>query len=387
MIKLAFKHAASRWGRSVLLCASVFVIAALPLVSRGVVSSFEQELRERAETVPILVGSAGSRFDLVLSALHWRVSKVTPITLHVAEEIFAEPEAVAIPVHVRFEARGEPVAAVPLEYFEFRGLTLREGRSIAGLGEAVLGSMAANRLGLSPGDDLPTDQSRSYDITAPPAIILRVVGVLAETGTPDDRAVFVELETAWLLEGIAHGHQDPTEITDPNQLVGRSDERIALSGAVIEHQRIDASNAAQFHLHADRDDLPITAVMVFPGSDKSTAIVRTRVNADRTLQAISPSEVSEELIGSVLRVGRLVDAISVVVGLAMLGLLTLVGMLELRARADETRVLRDVGASRAQVVNLFLFEFGGLATIGFVLALIAARSATGIANDILVFFT
>lgn len=387
MIALAFRHARCRWGRSLLLCACIFVIAALPLVSRTVAISFELELRARAQTVPLLVGAAGSRFDLVLSGLHWRVSDVSPIKLGIVEEIRTEPGVVAMPVHVRFRARGEPIAAVPFEYFGFRQLMPREGRLVAGLGEAVLGSAAARRLGLGPGDDLPSDQLRSYDITGPSAVVLHVVGILAETGTPDDRAVFVDLETAWLLEGIAHGHEDASEITDPGKLIGQSDERAALSGAVVEYQRVDASTAASFHLHGDRDQLPITAVLVFPQTDKATALVRTRVNADSARQAISPSMVSEELIGSVLRVRRLVDAIAVVVGVAMFGLLALVAMLTLRARSDEIRTLQEVGASRTQVTLLFLFEFGGLAMVGTAAAAVAAWAATGVADRVLMLIT
>jgi len=386
MMALAFKHARSHWGRSLLLCACVFVIAAVPLISRAVVSSFEQSLRARARTVPMMVGAAGSRFDLLLSGLHWRSADPTPVALGVVDEIRAEAGTIAMPVHVRFEARGEPIAAVPFEYFGFRGLRPREGRLVAGLGEAVLGSVAAGRLGLASGDELPSDQLRSYDISAPPAVVLRVVGVLAESGTPDDRAVFVDLETAWLLEGIAHGHAKASEIDDPNKLIGRSDDRVALSGAVVEYQRVDASNAASFHLHGDRDRLPVTAVLVLPGSEKSAAIVRTRVNADPSRQAISPSAVSEELIGSVLRVGRLVNAISAVLGVAMVGLLALVGWLTFRTRSDEIRTLRDVGASRTQVAMLFVLEFSGLAGIGVVSAAVAAWSLAGAADRVLVLF-
>ncbi|MEM9373297.1 MAG: ABC transporter permease [Planctomycetota bacterium] len=386
MIGLAFRHARSRWGRSLLFAACVLVITALPLVTRAVVSSFEQELRDRARTVPLMVGAAGSRFDLVLSGLHWRVSKVPPLTLGIVDEIRAGQDVAAMPVHVRFEARGAPIAAVPFEYFGFRGLRPHDGRLVAGLGEAVLGSDAARRLGLGPGDDLPSDQIRSYDITAPPSLVLRVVGVLAHTDTPDDDAVFVDLETAWLLEGIAHGHEQASEISDPGLLIGRSDERTALSGAVVEHQRVVASNAGSFHVHGDRETLPITAVLVIPGSDKSMAIVRTRVNADPTRQAISPGTVSEELIGSVLRVRRLIDAISFVVGIAMLGLLVLVGLMSLRARSDEIRTLHDIGASRGQIATLFLAEFGGLGAIGVAAACLLAWSASGAADRILMLF-
>ena len=380
VILLSLRHAASYWARSLLLFACVFVITALPLVSRSVAASFERSMLSRASTVPLLVGAAGSRFDLSLAALHWRVSDIATIELGVVEEIASEPGVVALPVHARYSARGETIAAVPFEYFGFRGLALREGRLVAQLGDAVLGAKAARKLRLAPGDELPSDQRRSYDITAPPSVVLTIVGVLAETGTPDDDAVFVDLKTAWLLEGISHGHQDASAITDPEKVIGRSDERVALSGAVVEHQRVDGGNADSFHLHGDRQDLPITAVLVIPSTDKSAALVRTRINADAARQAISPTDVAEELVGSVLRVRALVDTISLVVGVAMLGLLALVGMLTLRARSDEIRTLRDVGASNGQIAALFLVEFVGICLVAIVGAIWAASAASGQAD-------
>ncbi|MFK7758573.1 MAG: ABC transporter permease [Phycisphaerales bacterium] len=387
MISLAMRHAQYRWGRSLMLCACVFVITSLPLVSRSIVTSFELSLRDRARTVPMLVGAAGSRFDLILAALHWRTTDVASISLSAVQEIRTEPGVQAIPVHVRFRARGLPIAAVPYEYFELRDLAPSQGRLVAGLGEAVLGAWAASELGLKPGDELPSDQLRSYDITAPPAVMLRVVGILRETNTPDDRAILVDLETAWLLEGIAHGHQEASKITDPQLLIGKSDERVALSGAVIEYQRIDQSTIQSFHLHSDRDQLPITAVLVFPTTEKSSTLIRTRINANPARQALSPVTVSEELIGSVLRVRRLVDAISLVVGAAMLGLLVLVGLLTYRARADEVRTLLEIGATRRQVAKLFFIEFGSIVGVGVLAASIAAWVSTSASSYILTLFT
>lgn len=387
MISLAIRSARHQWGRSLMLCACVFVIAGLPLISRSIVVSFEDSIRNRAQTVPMLAGAAGSRFDLVLAGLHWRITDLTPISLVVAEEISSEPGVEAIPVHVRFRAQGIPIAAVPYEYFERRALVSNEGRLVAGLGEAVLGSRAASRLKLEPGDELPSDQLRSYDITAPAAVILRVVGILQETGTPDDHAVFVDLETAWVLEGIAHGHEQASTITDPSLLIGKSDDRVALSGAVIEYQRADQSTISSFHLHANRKDLPITAVLLFPNNDKAATLLRTRINADPTLQALSPSVVSEELIGSVLRIRRLVDAISIVVGVAMLGLLILVVLLTYRARAGEVRTLLDIGATRFQVCSLFFIEFGGIFITGVTAAFIVAWASAGVSEQILTLFT
>ena len=55
--------------------------------------------------------------------------------------------APAIPMYVRFKVRDQPIVGTTLEYFSFRGLELAEGRQMTVLGEAVLGSRAAERLG------------------------------------------------------------------------------------------------------------------------------------------------------------------------------------------------------------------------------------------------
>ena len=53
--------------------------------------------------------------------------------------------ATAIPLHVRLRARGRPVVGTSLDYFDFRSLTLAEGRGLGLLGEAVLGAAARAR--------------------------------------------------------------------------------------------------------------------------------------------------------------------------------------------------------------------------------------------------
>ena len=45
------------------------------------------------------------------------------------------------------------------------------------------------------------DQSQSFQLKMP------IVGILEETGTPDDNAVFVSIRTAWVIDGIGHGHE------------------------------------------------------------------------------------------------------------------------------------------------------------------------------------
>ena len=42
---------------------------------------------------------------------------------------------------------------------------------------------------------------------------MQVVGVLEPSYTADDGAIFVDLKTAWVIQGLVHGHQDMDGLT------------------------------------------------------------------------------------------------------------------------------------------------------------------------------
>ena len=233
----------------------------------------------------------------------------------------------------------------------------------------MVGARAAGRLGLSPGDTLGTDQVEAYGLTAPASIRLRISGVLAPSGSVDDEAVFVDLETAWLLEGIAHGHQDATTIDRPDLLIGRTDEHVALSGAVVTEQDVTRADASAFHIHADRADLPLTGALVFPDTEKTSTIVRTSVNASPDLQAVEPRAVIDELMAFVVRVRLVFDALAAVMGVSTLTLVGLIGALSYRVREEEIRTLTEIGCARGAVAGLFLSELALILALGAALAL------------------
>lgn len=380
---LALSHARHNPGRSAVLLACFALVIALPLVSRGLVRSFDRALRERALEVPLLIGAEGSRFDLVFAALHFQRTDTRPIPARVYHDLRRQPGVVAIPIHARFSAQGHPVVGTSVEYLERRGLYPLSGRPFALLGEALLGHDAARRLGLGPGDTLPSDQARSYDITAPPALAMTVSGVLAPTGSPDDRAVFVDLQTAWVLEGIAHGHEPAQRVDDPNKLIGRSQDHVALSGAVLEYQRITPDNIDSFHVHGDPDDLPITAVIALPATDKARTLTAARVNADPTLQAVVPARVIDDLIAFVVRLRDLLDAVALAMGLATALLVWLIALLSYRVRAAEVDTLLEIGASRRVVAAVFGLEIAAILLAAALLALLAGLAADSLGGTLL----
>jgi putative ABC transport system permease protein len=53
--------------------------------------------------------------------------------------------------------------------------------------------------------------------------------VLERAHTPDDLAVFVDIKTAWVIEGIGHGHQDLSRETDGTLIMQRSESGVVAS--------------------------------------------------------------------------------------------------------------------------------------------------------------
>ncbi|MFI4881501.1 MAG: hypothetical protein ACIAQU_02825 [Phycisphaerales bacterium JB064] len=382
LLPLIWWHAWRHRGRSVLLVLCVAVAVLVPLLSRSLAARFESSLRARAEMAPLVVGARGGRFDLVLASLYFRSAPIDTLEFQQFEKLAGEPMALAVPIHARFTAGGDPVVATDITYFQRAGvaLPLAEGRLFSGLGEAVIGAASAQRHGLGPGDSILSDQREAYDIAKAAPVRLMVVGVLAPTGTSDDEAFFVDLETAWLLEGFSHGHDDASAIERPDLVIARQGDKVALSEALRTYQEVTEANAESFHVHGSRDAFPLTAVLLYPRDERAETILTARLNAQDGMQAIDPTAVVDELIAFVVRLRLVFDAISVVLAASTGALIALIATLGYRLRADELRTLADMGASRRTGAVLVAGELLVLIGTGMTMAVGLAWIALEIAS-------
>ena len=360
--------------RSAILVACLAMAMFLPLVTSSLVTGFERELVARAAATPMIVGAKGSRFDLALGALYFRANDLAPIPWSQLEELSGGGEATCVPLHTRFLAQGHPVVGTTPEYHELRGLGARVGSLPLLLGEAALGAAVAEDLGLGPGDSLFSDPPELYDIARPPALKMTVSGVLAATGGPDDHALFVDVKTCWILEGLTHGHDDPKGI-DESLVIARGQDAVSFSPALIEHNEVTLETLAGFHAHASPDTLPLTSILVVPRDAKAGTLIKSRVNASQAFQALVPSAVIDELLGFVFRIKALLDSFTALLILSTLAMCALVVLLSVRIRAAETRTLARLGVARGVVLRLVLSEVVLLLGASAVLALAGAAAA------------
>jgi len=383
VLLLSTRHLLANPGLALVLIVCLALTGFVPVVTGVLATRYERTLVARGHSTPLVAGATGSRFDLVLAALYFRRSDIQPVRFGVCTELRAVPDLLAIPIHTGYTAQGEPLVGTSVDYFQWRGLRAERGRLPALIGEAVVGARVAARLGLAPGETIFTDQPELYDLAKPPAIRLLVVGVLSVSGTPDDDAVFTDMKTVWMAGGFLHGHRDAETIEEGDLLIGRTDEHVAVSGALIEHNEARRDNLASFHLHGDADELPLTAVIVDPATAKAGTMMKARMNVIGAVQMVEPREVVDELLEFVFRIKEALDALSVVLAVCTGLLGALVIMLSLRLRAPEIATLHRMGCGRSTVFRLCLSEIAIIVAAAFVIAAAGVAAAARFAPDLI----
>jgi putative ABC transport system permease protein len=219
----------------------------------------------------------------------------------------------------------------------------------------VLGANAAASLDLGPGDSLLTSPSTLFDLAGVYPLKLRVVGILAPTHSPDDDAVFVDVKTAWVAEGLGHGHQDLAR-AGSDVVLKRNGETVTANAKLVQYNEITEANVDTFHFHGDSAGYPVSAVIAVPRDDKAGILLRGRFVDDPARQLLRPAQVIDSLNAQIFRFERILRIIVWIVGLATAIMFVLVMVLSWRLRADELRTMTRLGCSRWKAAQIMSAE-------------------------------
>lgn len=355
---LAWHYLRFHKTRSVILIACLSLIGSLPLSLHFLLDEGERQMTARAASTPLLVGAKGSSVDLTLSALYFSEATVPPVAMADADRVGETGWADALPVYSRFRVRGQPLVGVTLDYFDFRRLSPARGNMLALLGDCVLGSDAAEALGLEPGDTLLTTPENLFDLAGVYPLKLHVTGVLGKSRSPDDQAIFADLQTTWVIEGLGHGHTEQKPAArDGNQPFGQASVNLQADPKLLTYAEITPDNIDSFHFHGDPGSYPITAVIAVPHDRRAATLLKGRFLADDLkTQIVDPHAVTRSLLDSIFRIGALFDAVIILVGCATLLALGLVFSLSMRLRQRELQTIFLLGCSRLKVAQLVAAE-------------------------------
>ena len=388
---LAWRYLRFHRAKSATLVACLTSTFLLPMTVHLLVSHYDETLHERAATTPLLIGARGNRFDLVLKSLYFATEYSDQVNMSDVETIRERGYGTPIPLHLRYTAHGHrdgqslntshtsgvPLVGTTLEYFEHRGLEIAFGTRPLILGDAVLGSRAAERLGVGVGHSVVSDPDGFYDVARSFQLRMNVVGILEPTDSPDDNAVFVDVKTTWLVDGIGHGHENLEKTEDPAVVdPDRSDgDNIVATPRLSRFREITTENLDSFHFHGEPEGYPLTSVFLYPSDERGHVQAVGRFGARDDRQIVVPRSIVEELMGIVFRIKRFFDANFALVTMTTALFIALVVMLSLRLRKREMETLRRIGCARGTAFWLQAWEIVIVAGFSFVVATLLAMTA------------
>jgi len=237
------------------------------------------------------------------------------------------------------EKEESPLPACPPQ-FEEGGRCFRQDEFTS----AVLGAEVASKLHKKVGDEF--QPSHGIGPSAEKHMPFKIVGILKRTGTPNDRAAFINLEGFFLIPDHAKGHiEEPKKPGDPEDPV--------LTTPLPDDQR----EATSVLICTRR--IPDTAPgFLVPALLKS-------INKDFVAQAIQPVLEITTLTNTFVRPLQIILLMLTVMIVIVAGVGIMVSIYtSMSERRHEIAVMRALGARRGTVMLIVLFEsillaFGG----------------------------
>ena len=357
ILYIAWRYIAHNKIKSITLVACISLIGFLPLALEVLLNETERQFLARSNATPLLVGAKGSALDLTMSSLYFSDASPEFITMHALEEAANYNLANTIPIYARFYARKFPIIGTSIDYFSFRNLQPDSGRLFAVLGECVIGSRVAKELNVTVDDNLISSPETAFDLAGIYPLKMKIVGILNQSYTADDLAIFVDLKTAWVIQGLGHGHEDLENIEDESVIINRNEKGVIANAKVMQFNEITDSNITEFHFHGDLGKYPITSVALIPNNDKSSAILQGRyINEESSYQIVHPTTVIESLLENIFRIQNVINAIILFVGFATFLAIILIFILSLRLRQQEIKTITYIGCNKLTVASLLFTE-------------------------------
>lgn len=287
----------------------------------------QRRFEEEGQAFDVVIGAKGNPLQLVLSTVYFLDAPTGNIGMDIFESIKDHEDVVAaFPIGMGDSYQGFRIVGAGRDLMDFtrgedKAYALASGRYFDAPFEAVIGANVAQDTGLKLGDTFTgthglissplTDTHEDHPYT--------VVGIMERSGSPNDRAIFCDLQSVW----AAHSHDPDEEGHDE-------------------------------HGHEPRE---ITAALVKLASPALRFEFKDTVNQKYTAMAAIPiqeiQKLYEQLLGTaklvLLAIGYLVvaiSALSILIGLYM----------AILQRRRDLAIMRALGATRGEIFGAVIIE-------------------------------
>jgi putative ABC transport system permease protein len=339
--------------RHAVISVTFILLIALAVGVGGAITAQERALRSgsarASDKFDIIVAAPGSQVDLLLRVVFLQPGAVELITGDAERQLLSESRAEFVaPIGFGDSYLGHPViGTIPQLVMHLSGDKMAEGRNFETIYEAVIGASSDLHVGDTfhathgTGEGEEAEQHQQT---------ITVVGRMAPTGTPWDRAVLTPIELTWVIHDLGTGHGDA-----PVEKVGPPFDLASVPG--------------------------IPAAVVKPVTLAAAYGLRSQYRTRETM-AFFPAEVLVQLYDLVGDVRIVMSALAIATEVLLVAAILAGILMLMRLYRQRFAVLRALGASRTYVLAVaWTFSFG-LIAIGSLLGLGVAAALIGIVSGI-----
>ncbi len=427
--KIAWRSIQHRALASSLTAFSMSLGVALIVTVIVIYGVLDQSFRRSAQGYDLIVGPKGSALELVISTVFYQREPIGKIPYEYCTELrsgrYRNVVETAIPLALGEHYRGMPVVATTsdffnkLEYRDGRKYTFWKGKNFSDgdYFDAVVGYAAAQKNGLKVGDKFKTMHGKDAD--AEHQAEYHVVGILNPTGTPNDQALFINIEGFYDMHAgqesvldesyrlktpkpAVADSQEPADDHDHDhaephdhaaELKNESEAHVAEHDHDHDHAEAH-DHAAEVktepgkHAHEHDHSAPkeVSAVLVLTKEertktsttkdifgreesvigghsttkavyDPNVMALPERIDADLNAQAVRPTEIIAFLFEKIIGNIQIVLLILAALVIIVAGIGMMVSIYNsMNERRQEIAIMRALGARRTTVMSIILLE-------------------------------
>lgn len=361
--KIAWRSIQQRALSSALTAFSISLGVALVVAVLVIHSTIDRAFRRGAQGYDLIVGAKGGQLPLVLGTVFYlqlTQQQLEPVSYEVYERLtsglWANGVDVAVPVCLGHEYKNCPVVATNQEMFERlrygndQKYRWTEGRNFQDEEpfEAVVGAVAADKAGLKVGSTFqPVATGRErIEPGKEGHEPFTVVGILAPTGTPNDRAIFINMEGFFRCPAHAQEADEPADKPSGKNA-----------------QPTDPSGKTQSQ-HEHGHEHPLTAILVRTKQDENPREalglpdeINRNTDPKTPAMAVKPTMVIYDFFDNVVGNVQLVLLVLAVLVVVVAGIGIMVSIYNsMSDRRHDIAVMRALGASRMIIMSVILME-------------------------------
>lgn len=396
LITIAFKNMKQRWLPSSLTSLSVALGVSLMIAVLILNNVVTQMFQQTGSGYDLVVGPPGSATQLILSTIYRIESPIENLPYRYFQEWEQDPRVeFAIPFNLgdTTQMGNFPIVGTTPQFFltEYAdGKKFRVGKDengLRGTWDAVIGSEVARKNGWKKGSKFKMIHSGQDDHIHDEEFTVQ--GVLAPTGTPNDKTAFVHLDGFYQMSD----HSKPVReaITSLAAFFKESEEQVIERYKDQIDEILKQEENPNLHVHGPVPDIQkeVTSVLLVLKGDtlqrsNRAFIIQGELKEGKRSQAVNPVQVMARLVTDLVGNVRLAFLYLTGLIIAVSGIGIFVSIYNsMSDRRREIAVMRALGARRTTVFSLILLESVLICLIGGLAGLLLGHGIVFVAAPII----